>query len=280
MKKGFALVRWMILATLILGMIMSATGCSNAPAQSATSKSLVENVLKSGTLRVGLDYFVPWAFKDKDGNLAGFEVDVANKLAKDMGVKVQFVPTEWSGIIPALLTDKFDVVIGGMGTTTERALKVNFTIPYEWSGMDVVVNKKLLPNVTTLEELNKESVVIAVHLGTTAEASIKKYCPNAQVHKFDTDDAMVQDMLNGNSVAAFSSIPTPAFWVADYPDTLYRPLGGVIFDREPNGFAVKKGDPDTLTFFNTWITNNEDWLKERSDYWYGTKDWKDLLPTG
>lgn len=277
MKKGFALVRYVMLASLILVFLLSATGCSNAPAQTAAPKPLVDRVLESGTLRVGLDYFVPWAFKDKDGNLAGFEVDVANKLAKDMGVKIQFVPTEWSGIIPALLTDKFDVIIGGMGTTTERALKVNFTHAYEWSGMDVVVNKKLLPNVTSLNDLNKANVVIAVHLGTTAEAAAKSHTPLAQLHKFDTDDAVVQDVLNGNADAAMSSIPTPAFWVADYPNTLYRPLAQ-YFDTQPEGFAVKKGDPDTLTFFNTWIANNQDWLKQRSDYWYGTKDWKSLLP--
>lgn len=278
MKKRFALVRYMALATLILGILMSATGCVSTPAQTAAPKSLVDRVLESGTLRVGLDYFVPWAFKDKNGNLAGFEVDVANKLAKDMGVKIQFVPTDWSGIIPALLTDKFDVIIGGMGTTTQRALKVNFTIPYEWSGMDVVVNKKLMPNVTSLDELNKPNVVIAVHLGTTAMTAAETHCPKAQLHKFDTDDAVIQDVLNGNADAAMSSIPTPAFWVADYPNVIYRPLNGQYFDKQPEGFAVKKGDPDTVTFFNTWITDNQDWLQERSDYWYGTKDWKSLLP--
>jgi len=278
MKKGFALVRGVMLVTLVLGVLVAATGCGGAPAQNAAPKSLVDKVLQNGTLKVGLDYFVPWAFKDKDGNLAGFEVDVANKLAQDMGVKIQFVPTEWSGIIPALLTDKFDVIIGGMGTTTERSLKVNFTIPYEWSGMDVVVNKKMMPNVTSLDALNQDNVVIAVHLGTTAEAAAKKHTPKAQLHKFDTDDAVIQDVLNGNAAAALSSIPTPAFWVADYPDVLYRPLGGQYFDTQPEGFAVKKGDPDTLAFFNTWITNNQDWLKERSDYWYGTKEWSSLLP--
>ena len=277
MKRAVGFVRFMMLVTMTLGILVSATGCASAPAQTA-SQPLVDQILKRGTLMVGLDFFVPWAFKDKDGNLAGFEVDVANKLAKDMGVKIQFVPTAWDGIIPALLTNKFDVIIGGMGTTTERALKVNFSMPYEWSGMDVVVNKKMLPNVTSLDDLNKSSVVIAVHLGTTAEAAAQAHTPNAQLHKFDTDDAVVQDVLNGNAAAAMSSIPTPAFWVADYPNDLYRPLGGQYFDTQPEGFAVRKGDPDSITFFNTWITNNQDWLKQRSDYWYGTKDWSSMLP--
>ncbi len=280
MKKGITFVRSAMLITLILGVLFSVTSCAKAPAAEEAAvevKSQVEKILERGTLRVGLDFFVPWAFKDKDGNLAGFEVDVASKLAEDMGVKVEFVPTEWSGIIPALLTDKFDVIIGGMGTTTERALKVNFSIPYEWSGMDVVVSKAMLPDVTSLDELNREDVIIAVRLGATPVAAAQQFTPKAQLHQFDTDEAVIQDLLNGNAHAAFSSSPTPAFWAADYPDVLYRPLGGELFTHEPNGFAVRKGDADTLAFFNTWIINNQDWLKERSDYWYGTKEWETLL---
>ncbi len=269
--------RTLVVLIVILSVLGPLTACSKDSDDTAAKESLVDEILKRGTLKVGLDIFVPWAFKDKDGNLVGFEVDVANKLAEDMGVEVEFVPTEWSGIIPALLTGKFDVIIGGMGTTTERSLKVNFSVPYEYSGMDCVVNKNMLPGVTSLEELNNEDIVIAVRLGATPVAAAEKFTPKAQLHQFDTDEAVIQDVLNGNAHAAFSSSPTPAFWAADYPDVLYRPLGGVLFTKEPSGFAVRKGDPDTMFFFNTWIMKNEDWLQDRSDYWYGTKDWENLL---
>jgi polar amino acid transport system substrate-binding protein len=276
MKKDF-LVRLGMLAVLALGIIALLTACQSAPAvEEVAKKSQVDEILERGTLRVGLDIFVPWAFKDKNGNLVGFEVDVATKLAEDMGVKVEFIPTEWSGIIPALLTDKFDVIIGGMGSTPERALKVNFSIPYEYSGIDVAVNKNMLDGVTSVEELNKSGIIIAVHIGATPAEVAAKLCPNAELHQFDSDEAVLQDVLNGNSHAAFSSSPTPAFWVADYPDVLYRPLGGALLYREPSAFAVNKGDPDTLSFFNTWISYNEAWLQERADYWYGSKDWESL----
>jgi polar amino acid transport system substrate-binding protein len=243
----------------------------------ALAETKLDQVLKRGTLQVGFDTFVPWAFKDKDGKLAGFEIDVATKLAKDLGVKPEFVPTEWSGIIPALLTDKFDVIIGGLGVTPERALKVNFSNPYEWSGIDVVASKKKLPGLKTLGGLNKKGIVIAVRLGSTTVQTAKKAAPLAEIRQFDTDEALVQEVLNGNAQAAFSSSPTPAFWVADYPDSLYRPLGGALLNNQPSAFAVKKGDFDTLAFFNSWILINQDWLKERADYWYGTRDWKKLL---
>jgi len=276
-NRLFQVVAVISALSVLVGLV---SGCANAPegqsAQGAAS-SQIDEILKRGVLKVGLDIFVPWAFKDKDGNLVGFEVDVANKLAEDMGVEVEFVPTEWSGIIPALLTGKFDVIIGGMGVTTERALKVNFSDPYEWSGIDVVVNKKMLPGLTDLEALNKEDIVIAVRLGATPVEAAKQYAPNAELHQFDTDEAVIQDVLNGNAHAAFSSTPTPAFWAADYADTLYRPMGGELLYLQPSAFAVRKGDPDTLAFFNAWILVNQDWLQERSDYWYGTKDWAGLL---
>jgi polar amino acid transport system substrate-binding protein len=279
MRKTSGIFKTVVVVTVVvsvLGLLLSA--CSRgSDEEAAVQESKVDEILKRGVLKVGLDIFVPWAFKDKDGNLVGFEVDVATKLAEDMGVEVEFVPTEWSGIIPALLTDKFDVIIGGMGVTTERALKVNFSIPYEWSGMDAVVNTDMLPGVTSLEELNSEDIIIAVRIGATPVAAAKKFTPKAELHQFDTDEAVLQDVLNGNAHAAFSSSPTPAFWAADYPDVLYQPLGGELFTKEPSAFAVQKGDSDTMFFFNSWILDNEDWLEERADYWYGTKDWENLL---
>jgi len=119
------------------------------------SESTIDQVMRRGVLRVGMDTFLPWAMKDKKGELVGFEIDVARRLAADMGVKVEFVPTKWAGIIPALLTGKFDVVIGGMGIQTKRALKVNFPIPYDYSGMAIVAHRKKLPALQRLRILIK-----------------------------------------------------------------------------------------------------------------------------
>jgi len=257
----------------VLALLITLASFAGAQAKS----SLVDEVMKRGVLKVGMDIFVPWSFKDKNGNLVGFEVDVARKLAQDMGVKAEFVPTAWAGIIPSLLTGKFDVIIGGMGITTERAIKVNFTIPYEEGGQDVVVNKKMLPKVSGFQDLNKESIVISVHMGATPVAAAKKYFPKAQLHQFDNDPAVIQDVLNGNAHAAISSSPTPAFWASDYPDKLYRPFGGQLITFEPGSFALRKGDPEAIFFFNAWITTSRDYLKERFDYWFGTKDWKDMI---
>jgi polar amino acid transport system substrate-binding protein len=241
-------------------------------------ESTIEQVLKRGVLRVGMSTFKPWAMRHKNGDLIGFEIDVATRLAKDMDVKVQFVPTKWSGIIPALLTGKFDVIIGGMGILPQRNLKVNFTIPYDVSGMSMVAHRELAAGFKSLEDFNKPDVLISVRLAATPVAAVKKYIPNAQVRQFDDESQAFQELLNGKAHAVVASAPTPAYMALRYPDKLFLPLDET-FTTEPIGFAVKKGDFDTINFFNNWITvvTAEGWLEERKHYWFETVDWEDRV---
>lgn len=246
--------------------------------QELAEESTIAKVYRRGVLRVGMDTFVPWAMRDKTGKLIGFEIDVATRLAKDLGVKVEFVPTKWSGIIPSLLTGKFDVIIGGMGAVPSRLAKVNFTIPYDYSGMSIVASKKLAGGFNSLEDFNKPDIVLAAKLGATSVMAAKKYLPKAQIRQFDGEPQIYQEVINGSAHGAVASAPTPAFQAIDNPKTLFIPFDGT-FTREPIAFAVRKGDPDTLNVFNNWIryVDNEGWLKERKQYWFGTKDWKDQL---
>lgn len=246
--------------------------------QQLIQESTVEQVQRKGVLRVGMDTFVPWAMRDKTGQLIGFEIDVATRLAADMGVKVEFVPTKWSGIIPALLTGKFDVIIGGMGIIPSRNLKVNFTQPYDYSGMSLVANRSLAAGYKTLDDFNRPDVILAVKLGSTAVMAAKKFMPQATLRQFDGEAQIYQEVLNGKAHAAVASAPTPGFQAIDHPDTLFLPLADT-FTKEPIGFAVRKADPDTLNYFNNWIqfVAAEGWLAERKAYWFTTQDWKDQL---
>ena len=267
-----------LLAPLILGFVVLLFATPEAraasPQQELVAASTVEAVKKRGVLKVGMDIFQPWAMKDKNGKLIGFEIDVATRLAKDMGVEVEFVPTAWSGIIPALLTGKFDVIIGGMGITPQRALQVNFTEPYDHSGMSIVAHRQLAAGFNSLESFNRPEVQIAVKLGTTAAAAAKKYFPKAQLRMFDAEPQAYQELRNGKVHAVVGSAPRPTYEAVEYADSLFLPVEGT-FTQEPIGFALRKGDPDSLAFFNSWITvvNLEGWLKERHAYWFGSKDW-------
>ncbi|MEW5733980.1 MAG: transporter substrate-binding domain-containing protein [Thermodesulfobacteriota bacterium] len=242
------------------------------------TESTVEQVVKRGMLRVGFSTFEPWAMQDKTGKYVGFEIDVATRLAKDMGVDVEFVPTQWSGIIPALLTGKFDVIIGGMSIRPDRNLKVNFTVPYDYSGMSLCASKELCAGFTGLADFDNAQVVLAARLGTTAATAAKKYFPNAQVRLFDQEAQVIQEVLNKNAHAFVASAPLPAFTALAHPEQLFLPLAGT-FTKEPIGFAVQKSDVDTLNYFNNWITtvSAEGWLAERKHYWFETREWESLL---
>jgi len=269
----------------ILTVLVLAVGCVMAGSVSAgelqmqlTKESTLEQIMKRGVLRVGMDTFVPWAMKSKTGEFVGFEIDVARQLAEDMGVKVEFVPTKWAGIIPALLTGKFDVIIGGMGIRPQRALKVNFTIPYDYSGMSMVAHKKKAAGFSSLADFNKPDVELAVKLGTTAVMAAKKYIPKAKLRLFEDEAQAYQELRNGNVHAVVGSAPRPAYEAVKYSDTLFMPMRD-NFTKEPIGFALRKGDFDTMMFFNSWIQTKRDlgWLQEKHHYWFGTRDWADLV---
>lgn len=275
MKNKLILTSVVFSAALLL---FAATGFGVSMQQELAQNSVVEQIVKRGTLRVGMDTFQPWAMKDKNGEFIGFEIDVARRLAEDMGVNVEFVPTAWSGIIPALLTGKFDVIIGGMGILPKRALKVNFTEPYDFSGMSIVAHKDKAAGFSSLEDFNKKEVQIAVKLGTSAVIAAKKYLPNATLRMFENETQTYQELRNGKVHAVVASAPRPAFEAIEYADTLFLPLKGT-FTREPIGFALRKGDPDALAFFNSWITGVEleGWLQDRHKYWFETRDWADQV---
>ncbi|MCD4720328.1 MAG: transporter substrate-binding domain-containing protein [Desulfobacula sp.] len=245
---------------------------------SFAQESIIETIQKQGVIRVGMSTFVPWAMKDKQGNLVGFEIDVAKKLANDMGIKIEFVPTAWSGIIPALLTGKFDVIIGGMGITPKRNLKVNFTIPYDYSGMSMVAHKARAKGFSFLDDFNKKDVSIAARMGTTAEQAVRKHMPNASLKLFENESQALQELNLGRVHAVVSSAPMPVFHALKYPDKLFVPIKE-NFTREPIGFAIRKGDHDALNYLNNWILNMyaQGFLKEKKAYWFESKKWEDLV---
>jgi len=255
---------------LILSILLMLSGCS----KKETGNQLNE-VKKRGVLRVGMSTFVPWAMNDKEGNLIGFEIDVATQLAKDMGVRVEFVPTKWSGIIPALLTGKFDVIIGGMGITEERTKKVDFSDPYDFSGMAMVASRKKAPGFNKFADFNKNEILIAARLGTTAAEAAKKNFPNAQLKLFDDEAQAIQELLTDRVHAVVASSPLPEYQSIKYSSRFYLPVDET-FENEPIGFAMKKGEDDMRGYFNNWIKKKtgEGFLKERKKYWFKTRDWE------
>ncbi len=242
------------------------------------SASMIERAEKRKVLRVGFSSFVPWAMQNKTGNFIGFEIDVATRLAKDLGLRLQLSPTAWAGIIPALNAGKFDVIIGGLGVSEERAKQVDFTNPYDYARFEILVNKKSSSKASKLEDLNSEDITFAARIGTTAIPLIQEVFPLANVRHFTDEATAVEEILSGRVDAFLSTAPLPAFTVYDNPDKVFV-IGELKGYEQPIGMAIKKNDPKTLKVLNEWIekVKAEGWLEDRVNYWFRSKDWeKDL----
>ena len=166
-----------------------------------------------------------------------------------------------------------------MGILPMRNLKVNFTIPYDYTGMSMVAHKEKAKGFSSLEDFNRPEVMLAAKLGATiGHGRPEAHAPGRAAPVRLRGPRSYQELLNGRVHAAVGNAPTPAFYAVEHPDTLFMPLAE-NFTKEPIGFAVRKGDHDTLNFFDNWIrlVTAEGWLKERKHYWFETKDWETLL---
>ena len=264
----------------LLALALCAMPCfvPESSAQAKPGTSTMDEIVKRGSLRVGFSSFIPWAMQDKNGEYIGFEIDVAQRLADDLGVKLQLVPTNWDGIIPALLSGKFDMIIGSMAVTPQRALTVNFTIPYDTAFIDVTLNKDKAGNYAKLEDLDKPEAIVAVRTGTTAAIAAQALVPNATFRMFNDEAPAVEEVLSGRAHAFFSSAPLPAMETLKHADKLTQNFELVAF-KKPVAIAVRKGDFDTLNVLDGWIrtVEEEGWLEKKRQYWFKSNEWESLL---
>jgi len=247
----------------------------SAPAQA--QDNMVDTIMKRGKLQVGFGSFIPWAMRNKEGQWVGFEVDVATKLAKDMGVQVDLMPTAWDGIIPALISGKFDVIIGGMSVTPQRQEQIDFTTPYSNSGQGIAASKQLAANLKWPDGYNSSDVTFTCRRGAPTCKLIMEKWPKATVRQFDDDAIAFQEVINGNAHATVSSEPKPTFFTLKNPDRLFKPTSENL-THSVEGFGLRKNNPKAIAYFNTWIDKNKDWLKERHTFWFKTQDWASQVP--
>lgn len=256
-----------------------ATSAANAQGarQSLAADSALEIIKKRGTLIVGLGTFPPWSMRDLEGELIGFEVDVATQFAKDSGWELKLVPTAFAGIIPALLAGKFDIMITGMAVTQKRNQSVNFSIPYQWFNTKAVVNKKLAVGMTKWQDLNREGVELVTRRGGFTKDIIAAKLPKATLRFFDDDASVFQAVINGKAHATFASEPKPTFYNLQHADAIHSPFEGSPIVSVPGAFALRQGDPDTLNYVNNWISRrqHDGWLEERRHHWFETMAWFD-----
>lgn len=241
----------------------------------ASMEPLIEGVIKRGVLRVGFAPFLPWIIQNKDGEYVGFDIDIAKRLAQDLGVTLQLVPTRWTEIIPSLLANKFDIIISGATITLERNLQVNFSNPYHQTDIEILANAKKVKGMKFPQDFNKPEVIVAIRNGSTVIIPAKQLLPNASFRLFDDEVASIKDVESGHSHILLASAPLPTFQAINSNGNLIR-LDTLPITHQSVGFAIKKGDPDSLNVLNNWIKfiENEGWLSERKNYWFNSLKWK------
>ncbi len=270
MKKGL----FPGLATLVVIFFLFTPAAVGADIELA-KKSTLESILKKGELKVGFEAgYMPFEMTDKKGRFVGFDIDMAKEMAKAMGVKFVPVNTAWDGIIPALITGKFDILMSGMTVTQERNLKVNFADPYIIVGQTILINKKHENVVTSYKDLNHSKFTVTSKLGTTGEQAVKRLIPKCNYKSFETEPEAALEVVHGKADAFVYDLPYCVVFNAQ------QGAGKLVFldqpfTYEPLAWAVRKGDPDFLNWLNNFLSQvkNDGRYERIHSKWIKSTDW-------
>jgi polar amino acid transport system substrate-binding protein len=238
----------------------------------------LQDVLNSGTLRVGVTLFAPWATRTAGGELVGFEVDVARQLAADMGVEAQLLAYDVDRLVPALESGEIDLIAAGLTITPERALHVNFSAPYAESGVGLATHVERTASVSDAADLDSETYTIAAVEDSVGAQLARRLWPRARVQLFPSIEAASKALLAGEVHGYVEDEPVPTFLALENPRVVDVPTGRPLL-VSPAGFAVNKGDPDFIAFLNAWITarNADTWLPTTASYWFESLRWQERL---
>jgi len=239
----------------------------------------LDEIQQRKKLRVGLEpMYMPFELNSKTGEIIGFDVDMAKRMAKAMEVELELVSTAWDGIIPALLTNKFDIIMSGMTVTQGRNLKVNFADPYIVVGQTILINKKHQGAVKSYKDLNDPKYQVTSKLGTTGEQAVKRMIPKATYLSFETEQEGVMEVVNGKADAFVYDSPYCAVANAQKGE------GKLVFldepfTYEPLAWAVRKGDYDFLNWLDNFLNQvkNDGTYEKIYEKWFKSDAWlKDL----
>ncbi|WP_405221028.1 transporter substrate-binding domain-containing protein [Lentisalinibacter sediminis] len=243
----------------------------------AAARSLDE-IREAGVLRVGTSLFTPWAIRAGEGQLIGFEADIARKLAADMGVEPELKVYPWKDLVDALEADEIDIIAAGMSVTPARALRVWFSDAYHESGITLATNTAKTADVARLEDLNDPRYRIGVVKGTVAEDLARRVFGEAKIKVYDQDDKASGALLAGRIDGYLESYPGPQFLALENPERIDTPLAKPLLTTR-SAFAVARGNADLVYFLNAWITARQadTWLPSTESYWFRSLRWRERL---
>ena len=219
----------------------------------ALGESRLQSILANGELRVGTtgDWNPMTMIDPNSKERTGFDIDIANALASDMGVKVVFVPTTWKTLVNGVVADKYDVT-SSASLSPKRALVAGYSGSY-FAVEDVpMMLKKNEGNYNSWEDLNNPSVTVAVTLGTVQEKRAETLFDNSKIIKVSSPARDYQEVLAGRADISMTSNLEAAKLVEQYPELMIVP---VQKGKNPTPLAMllPQSDQVWINYVNHWI---------------------------
>jgi cystine transport system substrate-binding protein len=254
----FSLLKKLLVAALIGASFAAAT---------AHAEDLLDTVQHRGTLKIGLEgTFPPFDSKNPQGELVGYDVDVAKAVAAKLGVKPEFVTTEWSGIIAGLQAGKFDVIVNQVGITPARQQVLDFSQSYTYSTAQLIQRKDDTRQFKSLDALKGHKV--GVSLGSNYN-DIVKAVPGIDIRTYPGAPEELRDLADGRIDAALNDRLMLAYLLktSALPLRFGAPVGPVL----ENGIPFRKGNPKFAKAIRDALTQLEQdgTLARISTQWFG-----------
>ncbi|MDR3427113.1 MULTISPECIES: transporter substrate-binding domain-containing protein [Silvimonas] len=207
-------------------------------ALSATAADLLDTVKQRGTLKVALEgTYPPFNYKD-NGQLTGFDVEIASALAQKLGVKAEFTTTEWSGILAGLQAGKYDVIVNQVGITPKRLEAFDFSDPYVISEAQLVVRKNETRQFKSLNDL--KGAKLGVGQGTNY-ADMARAVAGVDVKTYPGEQEYLQDLALGRVDAALNDTLMIPYLIKQ--TKLPLKAGAPVGDPSSNGIPFAKNNP-------------------------------------
>jgi len=227
-----------------------ALACAAVPAY---AQNTLQDILSGGVLKVGTTGdWNPMTVKDPATNTyTGYDIDVMTELAKDLDVKVEFVPTDWKTLVNGVVSGKYHMT-GSASISAGRAKAAGYSDSYFSLATVPLTLSKNASKFTDWADLDKPDVTVAATLGTTQEKQVKEFFPNAQYKIVESPARDFQEVLAGRADAHITSNVEAATLVAKYPQMMVVPVSAPKAPT-PIAMLLPQGDQVWINYVNTWI---------------------------
>ncbi|MEO1457461.1 MAG: transporter substrate-binding domain-containing protein [Pseudomonadota bacterium] len=224
-----------------------------ATAGIAQAQSALNDILNGGVLKVGTTGdWNPMTMKDPATNsYTGYDIDVMTELAKDLGVEVEFVPTDWKTLVNGVVSGKYHMT-GSASVAPARAKVAGYSTSYFSLATVPLTLKENAGKFADWADLDKPEVTVAATLGTTQEQQVKQFFPNAQHKIVEAPARDFQEVLAGRADAHITSNVEAYKLVAKYPQMMVVPVSEPKAPT-PIAMLLPQGDQVWINYVNTWI---------------------------